>query len=177
MIADNAIKDIDEIYGLVSQLSAQVNKLAPKTDKQLDLQVVLIRRELRAIRSKLRASINAVNSCHLGTHKISRSDRLRFWDKVDVLSDEECWEWQAGKAAHGYGAFTFKGNKIGAHRFSIWMHTNIFPGDATVCHKCHNPSCVNPNHLYIGTPQTNGFDRRMRNLKSKPSFNVLEPEE
>ena len=84
----------------------------------------------------------------------------RFWAKVDRRSNEECWEWKAGRNTFGYGAFhPTKRKTVGAHRWSLAKHLgrDLAPG-AFACHTCDNPSCVNPGHLYEGTSQDNVDD-------------------
>ena len=86
----------------------------------------------------------------------------RFWDKVDKSSD--CWEWLAGKVPSGYGAFLFNGKLQGAHRVSFQLTHGPIPegdyyGTAGVLHRCDNPSCVNPDHLFLGSPSDNMRDK------------------
>ncbi len=87
---------------------------------------------------------------------------VRFWNKVDRQKPDECWNWTGSKSCGGYGNWWADKKKIRAHRLA-WQITNgtISPGQLCL-HKCDNPSCVNPSHLYIGTHKDNMRDKLQR---------------
>ena len=91
-----------------------------------------------------------------------QSDIKRFWDKVEVLSSDECWEWQASIRNSGYGRMWLDGHNPSAHRISWTIHHGPIPPNLNVLHKCNNKLCVNPDHLYLGTQGDNNMDMYRR---------------
>lgn len=88
--------------------------------------------------------------------KVPVSDR--FWTKVDVRSDAECWEWTGHRRPSGYGWFNFDGQPMNASRAAyIITHGPIAEG-LVVCHSCDNPPCCNPAHLWPGSTKENAMD-------------------
>lgn len=82
-----------------------------------------------------------------------------FWSYVYKPSKRECWVWTGKRNRDGYGLW---GRKY-AHRASMEIDGQP-PGKAFVLHRCDNPPCVNPTHLYLGTPQDNMRDAIARGL-------------
>lgn len=91
---------------------------------------------------------------------MNNKQKRNFWKKVDKT--DSCWNWLACKDKLGYGQFWFNGKTILAYRASWMINKGQIPKNLCVLHKCDNPPCVNPNHLFLGTRQDN-----MRDMMNK----------
>lgn len=102
---------------------------------------------------------------------------VRFWRFVRKLPNGGCWLWTGGTSGRksdkqrGYGRFRIgaTGSKqVAAHRYSWELSGRDAPGDAYLLHRCDTPSCVNPDHLFLGDAADNARDavskKRMKGL-------------
>jgi len=85
-------------------------------------------------------------------------DMERFWEKVDIRGDDECWPWKAGRHYSGYGRFWFS-KKMYSNTL-VFLFGKSEPLKNHALHSCNYSPCCNPNHLYDGTTRQNSIDAR-----------------
>ena len=111
------------------------------------------------------SSVVAKSLCDKHYRRLKRKGRLdlmteeeRFWSWVNISDPESCWEWKGHKNKDGYGRFVSNKKRYVSSRFSYTISKGDIPDDLLVCHSCDNPSCVNPEHLFLGSYTDNNRD-------------------
>lgn len=85
------------------------------------------------------------------------SDECRFWSFVAVAGASECWPWTGSLRDKGYGQVAWGGRPTKAHRVAFLLGYGRWP-DPNALHRCDNPGCCNPAHLFEGTTEDNNRD-------------------
>ena len=113
--------------------------------------------------------------------QIDEATKAKFWAGVNKRGENECWEWMRCKNSTGYGIFYVGVKSTLAHRFSYLINRGEIGNDALgrpLCalHRCDNPPCVNPNHLFLGTRGDNLRDMISKGRQVKnPRFGENHP--
>lgn len=87
--------------------------------------------------------------------------------EYDINKATGCWEWAGKRNSYNYGILYLGGKKVGAHRYFYGLHKGIIPKKMFVLHKCDNPPCVNPEHLFLGTQRDNMQDMAQKGRSCK----------
>ncbi len=107
--------------------------------------------------------------------ELTEEDKIRFWSKVNIKGENECWNWLGTiDFKTNYGMFFILTNESNskiflAHRIAYFLNKNLDPRDYLVCHTCDNKKCCNINHLFLGTHSDNMQDCISKNRKNMPT--------
>ena len=83
-------------------------------------------------------------------------------DRIERVTETGCWLWVGTWDDKGYGKIKMHSKRVMAHRLSYSTFKGSIPKGAFICHTCDTPACVNPDHLYAGTPGDNMRDKARR---------------
>lgn len=107
---------------------------------------------------------------------LSPNDLERFWSGINKDGPipehmphlGQCWVWTKSRFATGYGQMRLKYTRYGTHRLSWFIHNGAIRDGLFVCHKCDNPLCARPDHLFLGTNSENIQDASRKGLLNPP---------
>lgn len=94
----------------------------------------------------------------------STRDTSRLWAAIDIRSAHECWPWRLSlNRPGGYGRLMIGGKRgVPSHRAAWTAANGVIPIGMKVLHRCDNPLCCNPAHLFLGTLAANNADRHAK---------------
>jgi len=101
---------------------------------------------------------------------MTNHELFRFESKIMPIPQTGCWEW-IGTIVNGYGQFRLKNKGVRAHRVSYCAYVSEFNKNQLILHKCDNKTCVNPDHLFLGTHEDNMKDMVIKNRQAKGTNN------
>lgn len=93
--------------------------------------------------------------------------RERFWKRVTVGSEDECWDWTGHCWASGYGCINVDHQRYRVHRVAYELSVGPIPEGMLICHRCDNRKCCNPAHLFLGTCKDNIADCARKGRKTR----------
>ena len=96
----------------------------------------------------------------------------RFWAKLKLNESNGCLEWRGSISTNGYGYITFHGKQQLTHRVAWLLTHGDVPKGGHILHKCDNPCCCNPAHLFLGTHADNMRDKAIKGRVNTTKLNV-----
>jgi HNH endonuclease len=110
-------------------------------------------------------------TCLKWPHKEEYHQKKREFLEKTTARKNGCWIWEKSKNRIGYGATSYRSKSILAHRLAWIVFHGDIPQGMKICHSCDERSCVNPDHLFIGTQRDNIRDMFIKGRRSIKFFN------
>ncbi len=114
------------------------------------------------------------SKAHHVLRTLTEKDQGLLRKKIFSLKSEDsngCWNWLGAKNNKGYGYIRFRNTSLSSHRASFAAFRERLTNGLFACHRCDNPSCVNPEHLFSGTRKDNSEDMVIKGRQRKPKRN------
>lgn len=127
-----------------------------RSDSTANLAASLVKAQRSQDRHAERAAIQAMfkRETSAGRQHEREPLHVRLLSRV-ICGGSDCWNWCGARNAFGYGRMTYKGRLQVAHRLSWIAFNGPIPEGLSVLHRCDNASCINPDHLWLGTYSDN----------------------
>jgi hypothetical protein len=98
--------------------------------------------------------------------------RYRLLARIDFDANPGCWAWTGARVPQGYGLIKRKdGSQCRAHRIAYELAFGAIPAGMFVCHRCDNPGCIRPSHLFLGTHHENMADMVIKGRSARMQGN------
>ncbi len=162
-VLENCINDVGCLVYPTSNRSIRINR------KMVSLSRIIYEKYIGELpyRSSIYRSCNN-GKCLNPKHMLPSSPSDKFWLQVNIGKIDDCWGWMASVDGGGYGMFGSRHiPEVKAHRISWYLANGEIPRDRWVLHRCDNPACCNPHHLFLGNNQTNVDDKVKKNRQSR----------
>jgi len=99
----------------------------------------------------------------------------RLWSRL-IEQPNGCLDWPGGTSRNGYGVIYFDGKRVSTHRLAWELVNGPIPEGMVICHKCDNPPCCNPEHMFLGTQSDNLADMAAKHRGRAPTFKTHCPQ-
>ena len=119
--------------------------------------------QMHLARLKRRGSLELTRRKAKAIVPADAGDVAWFWARVDKSGGPDaCWEWRAARQRTGYGAVWFGRRVVQVHRVAWTLTNGPIPEGKLICHRCDNPPCANPAHLFLGMDDDNVRDKEQK---------------